>query len=88
MRAADSSMRGDFAEDVEELLSQIQFVEITRESVDLLYSSPPTGVRTLDAIHLATLAYVRRSAEEVSLATYDCRLALAAESMGFKVIAP
>ena len=38
----------------------------------------PTPVRTLDAIHLASLEYLRAQRLEVSLATYDERMAVAA----------
>lgn len=88
MRASDRAVHSDLAGDVEELLSQIQFVEITPRTVDLLYSSPPARVRTLDAIHLATLVHLHGSTQVISLATYDRRLAAAAASMGFTVITP
>jgi hypothetical protein len=42
-------------------------------------------VRTLDALHLATLDFLRGQGLEVWLATYDRRLAAAALSLGFSL---
>jgi predicted nucleic acid-binding protein len=42
----------------------------------------PVPVRTLDALHLASIVYLREQGEEVELATYDARLAEAASAMG------
>ena len=73
---------------VDFVTSRMLFIEIDRASVDLLYREIPTGLRTLDAIHLATLAHMNSGVQRVPLATYDRRLAAAAEAMGFQVIAP
>lgn len=43
-------------------------------------------VRSLDAIHLATAARVGRDVRE--MVTYDQRMALAAQPMGYKVSSP
>lgn len=77
-----------FAAKAHRLLSDVRFVEITGRAVQLLYTSPPRTLRTLDAIHLATLAYVNSGPRDVPLATYDRRLAAAAQAMGFQVIEP
>lgn len=79
-RAADA--------DVERLMARVRFVEITKSSVQLLYTQPPSGLRTLDAIHLATLEYLNRRAVRVPLASYDSRLLEAARAMGFTVLEP
>ncbi len=63
------------------------------ERIDLLRLSPPmleralepfdVPLRTLDALHLASLDYLRRGRGwRVELATYDRRMADAAEAMG------
>ena len=41
----------------------------------------PARVRTLDALHLASLEYLRDRRLEVRLATYDRRMAEAARAM-------
>lgn len=43
----------------------------------------PVIVKTLDGLHLATMDCVRAGGNTVQLATYDRRLAQAAEAMGF-----
>lgn len=75
-------------EDVEAVLAHLQFVEMSATSLSLLYTRPPVGVRTLDAIHLATLEHLHRTGHGMPLATYDRRLATAAAAMGFQVIVP
>jgi len=45
------------------------------------------SVRTLDAIHLATMAWMRDQRMAFTLATYDKRLAGAAEKLGISVMA-
>lgn len=88
VRATDWPQSADSDHDLNELLSRVKFVEIDRESVGLLYENPPRAVRTLDAIHLATLSFLNSGPNSIPLATYDRRLALAAESLGFTVITP
>ena len=43
----------------------------------------PEPVRTLDALHLASMVYLREQGRDVVLATYDGRMAAAARAMGF-----
>ena len=43
----------------------------------------PVPVRTLDALHLASLDFLRSQGQPVSLATYDLRLRAAAEALEF-----
>jgi predicted nucleic acid-binding protein len=47
----------------------------------------PTLVRTLDALHLASALTMRASGADLSMATHDRELAIAAEALGFEVIA-
>jgi hypothetical protein len=43
----------------------------------------PVPVRTLDALHLASMAYLRANGRPVALASYDERLLHAARSLDF-----
>jgi predicted nucleic acid-binding protein len=43
-------------------------------------------VRTLDALHLASMVFLRERGDDVILATYDDRLAGAARAIGFTVM--
>jgi predicted nucleic acid-binding protein len=73
---------------LDEISSAITFADIGRKNLELLYSGRTGALRTLDAIHLATLDFFNREIAETQLATYDRRLAAAAASMGFTVITP
>jgi len=42
----------------------------------------PVAVRTLDALHLATMDFMRQRGELVQLASYDNRLTAAAQALG------
>ena len=45
----------------------------------------PTMLGTLDAIHLATAQLVREGTGDLSMATHDVQLAVAAQAVGFRV---
>jgi hypothetical protein len=42
----------------------------------------PVAVRTLDALHLATIEFLCNQRESVTLASYDNRLLAAAQALG------
>jgi hypothetical protein len=42
----------------------------------------PTPVRTLDALHLASLEFIRAQGQAIKLASYDERLKTAAKRLG------
>ena len=48
----------------------------------------PIAVRTLDALHLATMQFLRGQGEAVALASYDNRLVAAALALGIALAAP
>lgn len=64
------------------LLARLAFVELRPIVLDRALHPFPTPVRTLDALHLAALAFLREHGKDVALATYDTRMAEAAEAMG------
>jgi predicted nucleic acid-binding protein len=88
VRAGAKQLSANGTAGIDAITSRLRFTEISPETVGLLYSDAPKNLRTLDAIHLATLEYLRRTGRELTLATYDRRLAAAAEAMGFQVIVP
>jgi predicted nucleic acid-binding protein len=74
----------------------LEHIEATRaliKRVDLLELQPhiliralqpfPQPVRTLDAFHLASMEFLRSQGQALQLATYDRRLAEAAQTLGF-----
>lgn len=73
---------------LDEISNAITFADIRRKNLELLYTGRTGALRTLDAVHLATLDFFNRDIGETALATYDRRLAAAAHAMGFEVIIP
>jgi predicted nucleic acid-binding protein len=76
-KAHDESVRG--------LLGRIAFVELARPVLDRALEPFPSPVRTLDALHLASMDFLRRQGQRVSLASYDDRFVAAAKRMKFDV---
>lgn len=64
------------------LIGRIALVELSRPVLGRIVEGVSGPVRTLDAIHLATILYIKESREPVVLATYDHRLADAARRLG------
>ena len=69
-------------EEVRASLAKIGMIELTRLSLRRALEPFPVAVRTLDALHLATMDFIRESGEPVQLASYDNRLIAAAEALG------
>jgi predicted nucleic acid-binding protein len=67
---------------VHSLLDRIYWLEFTRPILARALEPFPLAIRTLDALHLASLEYVRRWGFDVQLATYDERMRAAAREMG------
>ena len=66
---------------VRELLSRIGFIELVRPALDRVTEAFPVPLRTLDAIHLASLDFLRAQGQSVQLASYDQRQLAAAKRM-------
>ena len=71
-----------YREEVRASLAKIAMIELTRVSLRRALEPFPVAVRTLDALHLATMDFIRESGEPVQLASYDNRLIAAAEALG------
>jgi hypothetical protein len=46
----------------------------------------PTAVRTLDAMHLASVEFIRQRRRDLELATYDRRMGPAARRLGIPLV--
>jgi len=79
-----AASRGDEAR---ALLSGIELLELDRAVLARALEPWPIPIRTLDALHLATVDYVRRQGELVELASYDNRLLAAARALAIPVAA-
>ncbi len=78
-----SGSHGDAARD---LLSRVAVVEMTEPVLSRALEPFPSPVRTLDALHLASVAFLREQALNIRLATYDRRLETAAERMRIPLV--
>lgn len=73
-------------ETVRGLLGRIAFVEMARPVLERALEPFATPVRTLDALHLASMEFLRRQGQQVALASYDDRLVAAAKRMKFAAV--
>jgi hypothetical protein len=68
---------------VRNLIGQIAMVEMIGPVLTRALKPFPVPVRTLDAIHLSALEFIRAQKQNVKLASYDERLLAAARVLGF-----
>jgi predicted nucleic acid-binding protein len=68
------------------VLTRLELVRINNRVLDEAATLLPVGVRTLDAIHLATASQL--GPDLGMLVTYDDRMAEAAKHIGYRVVAP
>jgi predicted nucleic acid-binding protein len=64
------------------LLARLAWLELRDDVLERALHPFPMRVRTLDALHLASMSFLRERAREVTLATYDERMAETAQAMG------
>jgi hypothetical protein len=74
-------------DEVRALLARISLIELAPPVLARTLEPFPTTVRTLDALHLASMDFLRSSGQRVELASYDHRLIAAARAMRFDVFA-
>ncbi|HVQ76506.1 MAG TPA: PIN domain-containing protein [Candidatus Binatia bacterium] len=67
---------------VRDLLGGVTIVELFPHVLARAIEPFPTPVRTLDALHLATMDFLRGHGYPVELASYDARLLAAARALG------
>lgn len=69
------------------LLGRVALLELAPPVLARALSPFPSPVRTLDALHLAAAEFLREQRQDLSLATYDERMASAARAMGIPLAA-
>jgi predicted nucleic acid-binding protein len=85
-RAARRSKNKRILQQADDVLESFVIVEVTTSILAAAGSLDPAGLRTLDAIHLATAASLGMN--EVDFICYDDRLAAAARTLGLTVVRP
>lgn len=74
-------------ETVRATLARIAVVEMHPLVLQRALEPFPVSVRTLDALHLASLEFLRTNGQAVALATYDERMTTAAGALGIPLFA-
>jgi hypothetical protein len=69
------------------LLARLAFLELEAPVLARALDPFPVRVRNLDALHLASLAFIDSLGQSPELASYNVRLADAANAMGFRLVA-
>lgn len=69
------------------LIGRVDLVELSPAVLRRALEAFPVPVRTLDALHLATIEFLRANGQSVELASYDLRLNAAAGAVGIALSA-
>jgi hypothetical protein len=69
------------SDEVRSLLSRVALVELSPPVLARALEPFPKPVRTLDALHVASMDFIRKHGQPVSLASYDGRVIDAARSL-------
>lgn len=74
-------LRTSHGERARELLQRLAFVELAPPVLARALEPFPAPVRTLDALHLASVEFLRAQRQSVELASYDARMVTAARRL-------
>ena len=74
-------------EAVRELIGRVALIELIVPILDRAKEPFPAPVRTLDALHLASISFLVENGQTVVLASYDSRMTDAARSIGINLYA-
>lgn len=72
-------------EDARLLLGRLAFLELSSPVLTRALEPFPVSIRTLDALHLASVEFLQRLGQRPELATFDQRQADAGRSMGILI---
>jgi predicted nucleic acid-binding protein len=75
------------AEAVRLLVERVALLDLAPTVLTRALEPFPAPVRTLDALHLASMEFLRQRGQVIELASYDARLITAARKMGFRIAA-
>ena len=73
--------------EVRTLLGRIALVELSLPVLARALEPFPKPVRTLDALHLASMDFVQKQGQTITLASYDDRQISAARALRFSIYA-
>jgi len=78
-------LEGSHADEVRSLLGRIAFIELSPAVLSRALEAFPSPVRTLDALHLASVDFLHKQGQSVELASYDDRMISAARALRFPI---
>ncbi len=70
-------------QDINNIIDKIDLIELSPNTLQRIYKPFPKPVRSLDAIHLASMTYMSDIEPALALASYDARMNEAAVALGF-----
>jgi len=79
------SLAETHAEAVRDLIGRVGLLELVPPVLARALEPFPQPVRTLDALHLSSLEFLREQGQMVKLASYDERLLSAARAVGIPI---
>ena len=68
-----------------QLINRLALIEVAAPILGRALEPFPTPVRTLDALHLASIDFLRQHGQDVRLASYDARLLTAAKALDISI---
>jgi hypothetical protein len=74
-------------EDARALVGRVALIELVPPVLARALEPFPVPVRTLDALHLASIEFLRLQGQTIELASYDDRLLLASRALGIPIVA-
>jgi predicted nucleic acid-binding protein len=80
-------LAGSHGSAARDLVQRLALLELVPEVLGRALEPFPAPVRTLDALHLASIDFLQRHGQEVTLATYDHRQRAVAAAMGISLVA-
>lgn len=80
-------LAGSHGDAVRDVLARVSLVELVAPVLTRALEPFPVPVRTLDALHLATMDFFTRQGTAIALATYDERLRDAAIALSLRIAA-
>ena len=70
------------------MMSQVTLIELAPPVLARALAPFPVPLRTLDALHLATIEFLRERGQEIDLASFDKRLMAGALALGIPLYEP
>jgi predicted nucleic acid-binding protein len=87
MRLNARGLGGSHGELARRLVERLAILEMLPNVLARALEPFPTPVRTLDALHLASIEFLRARGQHLELASYDERLLAAARAIGIPIAA-